>query len=69
MNVFFTKNGHQVGDVVRIKIPAGGLYPLIGLSSEGEQVHYLGHWHYLPNTLTGISNKVEILVSQLLLQT
>ena len=53
VNVFFTKNGQQVGDVVRIKIPAGGLYPLIGLSSEGEQVQYLGHWHYLPNTLTG----------------
>ena len=53
VHVFFTKNGQQVGDVVKIKIPAGGLYPLIGLSSEGEQVQYLGHWHLLPLTLKG----------------
>ena len=54
VNVFFTKNGQQVGDVVRIKIPKEGFYPVIGLSSEGEQIQYLGHWHYLPNTLKGM---------------
>ena len=61
VNVFFTKNGQQVGDVVRIKIPTGGLYPLIGLSSEGEQVHYLGHCHNLPLTLKGL---LDIIHSQ-----
>ena len=53
VKVFFTKNSQQIGDAFRIKIPAGGLYPLIGMSSVGEQVQYLGHWHYLPPTLTG----------------
>ena len=48
VNVFFTKNGQQVGDLVRIKKPTRGLYPLVGMDSEGEQVRYLGHWHHLP---------------------
>ena len=54
INIFFTKNGKQVGVAVRIKIPPGGLYPLIGMSSVGEQVQYLGHWHYLPQAIKGI---------------
>ena len=53
ISVFFTKNGELIGATVRIKIPTGGLYPLIGMCSEGEQVQYLGHWHYLPQTLKG----------------
>ena len=53
INVFFTKNGELVGDAIGVKMPAGGLYPLIGMCSEGEQVQYLGHWHFLPQTLKG----------------
>ena len=56
VNVFFTKNGELVDDAVMINVPAGGLYPLIGICSEGEQVQYLGHWHYLPQTLKGNLN-------------
>ena len=48
IKVFFTKNGKQVGDLVRIKKPPTGLYPLVGMCSKGEQVQYLGHWHRLP---------------------
>ena len=44
VNVFFTKNGQLVGEPVRMERPAFGLYPLIGLHSEGEKVRYLGHW-------------------------
>ena len=54
VNVFFTKNGQQVGDVVSFKMPKGGIYPLVGLVDHGEQVQYLGHWHHLPETLQGI---------------
>ena len=43
--VFFTKNGQQVGEPVRMKQPVYGLYPIIGLHSRGEKVRYLGHWH------------------------
>jgi len=43
--VFFTKNGEQVGNSVRMKRPLYGLYPIIGLHSMGEKVRYLGHWH------------------------
>ena len=42
--VFFTKNGEQVGDVVRMKRPVYGLYPIIGMHSRGEKIRYLGHW-------------------------
>ena len=51
VNVFFTKNGKQVGDPVRIKKPVYGLYPLIGLHSRGEQIRYLGHWRRVPGLL------------------
>ena len=44
VNIFFTKNGKQVGDPIRMKKPVHGLYPLVGLHSRGERVHYLGHW-------------------------
>lgn len=56
VNVFFTKNGEQVGDLVRMKKPPNGLYPLIGLCSDGGQVQYLGHWHRLPQFVPGKIN-------------
>ena len=46
--VFFTKNQELVGGPVRFKIPSDGLYPIIGLWSKGEGVHYLGHSRQLP---------------------
>ncbi len=49
VNVFFTKNGTQVGDPIRMKRPTYGLYPLIGLHSKGEMVRYLGHWNRTPD--------------------
>lgn len=30
VEVFFTKNGNPVGDVVKLKRPLNGIYPLIG---------------------------------------
>lgn len=51
LSVFFTKNGQQVGDPVRIKKPVYGLYPLIGLHSRGEIVRYLGHCRRVPGLL------------------
>lgn len=48
VKVFFTKNGQQVGDFVRFKNLEGGLYPLIGMHSRGEQFNYLGCWNHLP---------------------
>lgn len=43
VNIFFTKNGQQVGDTIKLKKPANGLYSCIGMYSKGEQVRYLGH--------------------------
>ena len=65
VNVFFTKNGHQVGDLVRIKKQTNGLYSLIGMDSEGEQVQYLGHWHRLPQNAGIISKLYAVVESQL----
>ena len=48
VNVFFMKNGEQVGDFVKFKKLKDGLYPLIGMESQGEQFQYLGCWNYLP---------------------
>lgn len=48
VNVFFTKNGQLIGDPVKMKRPVYGLYPLVGLHSEGEKVKYLGHWRRVP---------------------
>ena len=64
VNVFFTKNGQQVGDIVLFKIPKEGIYPLVGLVDHGEQVQYLGHRHHLPETLQGIIIYVESLSSR-----
>ena len=57
VNIFFTKNGKQVGDVVRMKRPLHGLYPLVGMHSRGEKVRYLGHWKKVPN---GIQDPMEL---------
>lgn len=43
VNVFFTKNGQQVGRLVKMKRPVHGFYPMIGLHSGGEKVRYRGH--------------------------
>ena len=43
-NVFFTKNGIQVGEMVKMRRPLFGFYPIIGMHSMGEKVCYLGHW-------------------------
>lgn len=48
VNIFFTKNGQQVGNFVKFKKPKSGLYPLIGMVSRGEQFQYLGCWNHLP---------------------
>ena len=45
VNVFFTKNGRQVGNHIKMKKPVNGLYPLVGLHTRGAQVRYLGHQH------------------------
>lgn len=51
VQVFFTKNGTQVGECVRMKRPVYGLYPLVGLHSRGESVRYLGHWQRTSGTV------------------
>ena len=40
--VFFTKNSQNVGNHIKIKKPVNGLYPLVGLHTQGAQVRYLG---------------------------
>ena len=56
VSVFFTKNGEQVGDLITIKMPTGGLHPLIGLHSKGEQVEYLGYsYRHPPISLLRVS--------------
>lgn len=51
VNIFFTRNGQQIGDPVKMKRPSHGLYPIVGLHSEGEKVRYLGHSRRLPYTV------------------
>ena len=56
VNVFFTKNDKVVGDVVKLKRPASGLYSIVGMHSYGAQVRYLGHSkRYLPINLLKVS--------------
>lgn len=43
-NIFFTKNGQQVGEMIKMRRPLFGFYPIIGMHSVGEKVRYLGHW-------------------------
>ena len=49
VNVFFTVNGKVVGNLIHFKIPDDGLYPLIGMCNEGDQVKYLGQWQHHPH--------------------
>ena len=56
VSIFFTKNGEQVGELVRMRLPTYGLYPIIGLHSKGEKVRYLGHWKRTPD---GIPKSIE----------
>lgn len=56
-NIFFTKNGKQVGEMVKMKRPLFGFYPIIGLHSAGEKVHYLGHWRRIRD---GIQEPMEL---------
>ena len=51
VNVFFTRNGEQVGEPIKMKRPLHGLYPIVGLHSAGEKVLYLGHSRRLPYTV------------------
>ena len=48
VDIFFTKNGEQVGHLVSFKIPLGGLYAIAGMHSAHEQFQYLGHSHREP---------------------
>ena len=45
MNVFFTRNGKQVGDLIKCRIPSFKMFPLVRLGSEGEQLHFLHHYN------------------------
>jgi hypothetical protein len=51
VQVFFTKNGRQIGQPKKMKRPVHGLYPLFGLHSKGEKIRYRGHWNRVPDTL------------------
>ena len=51
VNVFFTKNGVQIGQPTKVKRPVYGLYPLIGLHSENEKIVYQGHTRMLPSLI------------------
>ena len=56
LKIFFTKNGKQVGDLVKVRRPIFGFYPMIGLHSRGEKVRYLGHWRMVPD---GVQEPME----------
>ena len=36
-SVYFTKNGQLIDTISDIRIPNGGLYPMVGMHSEGEK--------------------------------
>ena len=55
-NIFFTKNGKQVGELIKMRRPLFGFYPIIGLHSKGEKVRYLGHWRRVPD---GVQEPME----------
>ena len=46
-SIFFTKNGSQIGEKVKMRRPLFGFYPIVGMHSVGEKVRYLGHWRRL----------------------
>ena len=49
VKVWFTRNGEMLNRAITVKRPMKGLYPLIGMHSEKEQVRYLGHRYCTPN--------------------
>ena len=49
VKVWFTRNGEMLDNAIRVKRPMKGLYPLIGMHSDKEQVRYLGHRYCSPN--------------------
>ena len=48
VEIFFTKNGEQVGHLVSFKKPQSGLYAIIAMGSVNERIQYLGHRHREP---------------------
>ena len=52
VNIFFTRNGQLVGSLIKMKRPIHGLYPLVGFSSTGEKVRYLGHSRRVPRSIS-----------------
>lgn len=59
VSVFFTKNGDVVGDSIWIKVPTGGLQPLIGMCSEGDKVQYSGRQLHLPQGIAIYQNFIS----------
>lgn len=57
VKVFFTRNGEEIGTVV-MPWPHGGLHPIIGLHSEGEEVelHLDSHWNHDDVILMAVDN-------------
>ena len=47
IDVFFTKNSRQVGDLISFNKPNSGLYLLIGICNVGDKVRYLGLQQFL----------------------
>ena len=43
INVFFTQNGKQVGDLIRCKTPPFKMCPVLGVSAKGGQICLLQH--------------------------
>ncbi|KAI6655275.1 SPRY domain-containing protein 3-like [Oopsacas minuta] len=53
-SVYFTKNGELIDTISDIRIPNGGLYPMIGMHSQGEKARL----NLLPND-RGLTNETE----------
>jgi hypothetical protein len=51
MDVFFVKNGMQVGDLIRCKKPSYDLCPIVGMGEVGEKIRFLKHC-YQPSLLS-----------------
>lgn len=43
MDVFFVKNGMQIGDLIRCKKPSYNLCPIVGMGEVGEKIRFLKH--------------------------
>lgn len=48
MEIFFTKNGMQVGDLIKCKKPSLPICPMVGIGEKGERIHFLQH-RYRPS--------------------